>query len=414
MKSSRLDTLSPTQSLPDRPGLLSGWIRAGVLARLKPIRHGHLTIVDGDSFHTYGTASDGSPRATVRVLDPRFYASIALLGSVGAGESYMDGYWTSDSLTDAVRVIARNRRALASMEGGVSRAAGSAYRFLHWLRRNTRSGSRRNIREHYDLGNDFFALFLDETMMYSCAYFDSDESSLQEASLSKIERICRKLDLGPEDHLLEIGTGWGGFAVHAASRHGCRVTTTTVSEEQYRLARERVRERGLEDRVTVLLRDYRDLEGRYDKLVSIEMIEAVGYEFLDGYFRKCDELLKPGGRMVLQAITIADELLDQARNSVDFIKRHIFPGSALPAVGQMRRIVEDATRLQWIEREDLTAHYARTLRIWRERFLRRLDDVRALGYSERFIRMWEFYLSYCEAGFLEGRIGNSQIILERR
>ncbi|GAB4234514.1 MAG: cyclopropane-fatty-acyl-phospholipid synthase family protein [Acidobacteriota bacterium] len=375
---------------------------------LEGLEGGRLVVEDADGAYCFGPAQSDL-MARVRVRDPAFYLAVARRGSVGAGEAFMDGLWSCDRLTDLVRIFARDRERLNSVD--------SLQPWTDWLlrweyrrRRNTKEGSRRNIRDHYDLGNAFFSLFLDSTMMYSAAYFPKESSSLEEASVAKVEKICRKLDLRPSDHLVEIGSGWGFFAVYAAQNYGCRVTTTTISEEQYRETVRRVAAAGLEERVRVLRQDYRDLEGRYDKLASIEMIEAVGYDFLDAYFRKCDALLKPGGRALLQVITIADELLDQARRSVDFIKKYIFPGSALPALGQIRSITERSTRLRILDLEDLTLHYARTLAAWRSRFLANQDAVRQLGYPERFLRMWEFYLHYCEGGFLERHIGDYQIL----
>jgi cyclopropane-fatty-acyl-phospholipid synthase len=280
-------------------------------------------------------------------------------------------------------------------------------------RSNTRAGSRRNIAHHYDLGNELFSLFLDESMTYSSAIYDRPDASLGEAQTAKLERVCDKLDLGPEDHLLEVGTGWGALAVHAARAHGCRVTTTTVSREQHDAAQERVRAAGLEGRVEVLLRDYRDLEGQYDKVVSIEMIEAVGHEYLDAFFRACSDRLAPHGLMLLQAITIADQHYERHRASVDFIKKYIFPGSCIPSVTSMVTSATRATDLRLSDLEELTPHYARTLRAWRERFLGKSDPVRRLGYDDAFIRMWEYYLASCEGAFEERYLGCVQMVFTK-
>ncbi len=395
-------------------GLVDTLLRGQVFGLLKKLGQGSLTIAEGEKVSRFGERSaEPGLRSVVEIHDPAFYRAIALRGSVGAGEAYMDHLWTCDDLTAAIRIFARNRDLLGSLDRGWSRLTSPLLRFRHLARRNTRRGGRKNIAEHYDLGNDLFELFLDDTMMYSCAFFEKETMSLREASVAKLDRICRKLELDSSDHVLEIGTGWGGFALHAARDYGCRVTTTTISRAQFDFARERVARAGLSDRITILLRDYRDLEGQFDKLVSIEMIEAVGYEYLETYLRSCDERLRPGGRALIQAITIAEEFLEEAMRSVDFIKRYIFPGSALPAVSQLRRIVGEATRLEWIDTEEITPHYARTLRLWRERFMANLDRVRAIGYPERFIRMWDFYLAYCEAGFLERHIGDVQILLRK-
>jgi cyclopropane-fatty-acyl-phospholipid synthase len=299
------------------------------------------------------------------------------------------------------------------MEGGWSRFSAPLRLAAHWLHRNTRAGSRRNIAAHYDLGNEFFRLFLDETMMYSCAIFEHAQMTLAEASVAKLEAVCRKLALAPGDHVLEVGSGWGGFALHAAGRYGCRVTTTTISPSQFELARERVRAAGLEGRVTVLLEDYRDLAGRYDKLVSIEMIEAIGHRQFEEFFRVSAARLAPGGRMLLQSIVIDDRHYARARDEVDFIKRYIFPGCCIPSLGALSQAMTAASDLHIEDVEDIGPHYATTLARWRDNFLARLAEVRALGYPDEFIRMWEFYLCYCEAGFAERALGDVQLLLRR-
>jgi cyclopropane-fatty-acyl-phospholipid synthase len=302
---------------------------------------------------------------------------------------------------------------MQSMEGGAAFVTAPLRRILHWLNRNSPDGSRRNIAAHYDLGNDLFALMLDETMAYSCGVFERDDATLHEAQLAKFERICRKLRLGADDHLLEIGTGWGGFAIHAASRYGCRVTTTTISREQHDWAREKIAAAGLADRVTLLLDDYRDLRGRYDKLVSIEMIEAVGARYLDTYTAQCSKLLEPHGAMLLQAITIQDQVYEEALKSVDFIQRFIFPGSFIPSVTAITDSVRSSTDMKVFHLEDIGPHYATTLRRWRENFFARLPEVRQLGYPDAFVRLWEYYLCYCEGGFLERQLGDVQMLLTK-
>jgi cyclopropane-fatty-acyl-phospholipid synthase len=282
---------------------------------------------------------------------------------------------------------------------------------LHWFNRNTRAGSRKNIAAHYDLGNDFFKLFLDDSMMYSSAMFTNPNMTLAEAQMTRLRAICRKLDLQPSDHLLEIGTGWGGFAISAARECGCRITTTTISREQYELACERIAAAGLQGRIEVLRCDYRDLQGQYDKLVSIEMIEAVGHQYYDTYFAKCASLLKPSGSMLLQAITIADQRYDAAKNSVDFIQRYIFPGSCIPSVTAMTDSITRSSDLRLFHLEDIGPHYATTLARWRENLFDQLDRVRAMGHSEAFIRMWEYYFCYCEGGFAERAIGDVHMLL---
>jgi cyclopropane-fatty-acyl-phospholipid synthase len=380
-----------------------------VLDRLRGLQVGRVSLEEGADRLQFGQPAGADLAATIRVHDPRFYRQIALGGSLGAAEAYLRGYWTSDDLTTLLRIFVRNLAIADRLEGGGARLTALLARLNHWLRRNTRSGSRKNIEAHYDLGNEFFALFLDETMTYSCGIFERPESDLAEASLAKLDRICRKLDLTPSDHVVEIGTGWGSFAMHAATQYGCRVTTTTVSPAQRTLAQERIEKAGVEDRVEVLLCDYRDLSGRYDKLVSIEMIEAVGEQFLEAYFRKIGDLLTDDGLAVLQAITMPDQRAAQYRRSVDFIQAYVFPGSFLPSIGGIVRATARATDLKLVHLEDITPHYTTTLRLWRERFLANLEAVKRLGYPDRFLRLWEYYLCYCEAGFAERYIGDVQL-----
>jgi len=393
---------------------LDGWAKRILLSLLQKIRLGEISLKDGDEQHVFGRRSEECDlRTSLTVLHPRFYTQVLLGGSIGAGEAYMAGHWSSDDLTVLLRIILLNQSVFAGLDRGLSRLKAPLYKAYHFLHKDSRKGSRINIAAHYDLGNDFYALFLDETLTYSCAIFDRPESSLQEASVAKYDRICKKLQLSPKDHVLEIGTGWGGFAIHAARRYGCRVTTTTISKAQYDLAKERMRSAGVEDRVHLLLKDYRDLKGRFDKLVSIEMIEAVGHHYLNIFFRCCSNLLTEQGTMLLQAITIADRAFERHKKEVDFIKRYIFPGSCIPSVTAMGDAVAEATDLRLVHMEDITPHYARTLRTWRERLFENIRQVRALGYSEKFIRMWEFYLCYCEAGFQERYLGDVQMLFAK-
>ena len=409
---------SPAESLDGRaaPQALGGidrFLREQLHARLSRLRGGQVFIQDpaGDALLGDASAPDAL-RVSLRVHHPDFYRQVASNGSVGAGEAYMDGIWESDDMVALVRLLVRNRDLLDGVETGVARIGGLAMKAWHALRRNTRSGSRRNISEHYDLGNEFFSLFLDSSMMYSSAMFAHGDS-LEQAAQRKLDRICEKLDLRPGDHLVEIGTGWGGMAMHAAQKFGCRVTTTTISREQHALASQRIQDAGLGDRVTVLLEDYRDLQGEYDKLVSIEMIEAIGHQYLDTYFEKCASLLRPEGSALVQAITIEDDRYQQALGSVDFIKRHVFPGSFIPCVSVMVDAAARAGKLRLVNLEDFGDSYATTLNHWRSRFMSRLDRVRGQGYDERFIRMWEFYLCYCEGGFRERSISDVQLLFAR-
>jgi cyclopropane-fatty-acyl-phospholipid synthase len=405
----------PARSAPvQRPHLLNAPAERAVRAGLTHLVHGELTLVCGGRVDTYGRiTSQCAVSVVVHVHDIRFWGELAFGGSIGAGEAYMEGYWTTNDLTALVRILLANRDVLDAMEGGYASLIAPVRRALHWLNRNTRKGSRRNISAHYDLGNEFFALFLDPSMMYSCAIFERADMTLAEAQVARLSRVCERLHLKASDHLLEIGTGWGGMAIYAAQHYGCRVTTTTISQKQHDLAVERVRAAKLENRIAVLLEDYRELEGRYDKLVSLEMIEAVGHEWYDTYFRQCSKLLAPDGVMLLQAITIADQQYDAARRSVDFIQRYIFPGCCIPSVSALCSSVARATDMRLVQLDDIGPHYATTLRHWRQNFMARLDAVRALGYPDSFIRMWEFYLAYCEGGFEERALGDVHMVLAK-
>lgn len=392
-------------------GALRRVTRAMVLSRLEKIKRGRITLIEADKRYEFGEAEE--PRAVITVFDAAFFMDLAFGGSIGAAESYISGFWSADDLTALIRIIIQNNNVLIDMEGGTAMTTALLHRLLHAFRRNTRGGSRRNISAHYDLGNDFYALWLDETMTYSCNIFEREDSTLNEAAIAKYDRICRKLRLGPEDHVLEIGSGWGGFAIHAAKHYGCRITTTTISRQQYDWAEERFARERFSERIELLFEDYRDLKGKYDKLVSIEMIEAVGHHFLDTYFRSCSDLLKGDGMMALQAITMTDQIYEAHLRSPDFIKRYIFPGSFVPSINAVIRSVAHATDMKLFHLEDITLHYARTLRIWRERFFANIEKVKALGYPESFIRMWEYYLCYCEAGFRERYIGDVQMVFTK-
>ena len=394
----------------ERPSVLSRCLRRGVLNKLKSIQGGQIVLVDGPLREQLGRPASDSLSATITVCNRRFYQRLVLGGSLGAAESYLDGDWDCDDPTTLFRILARNLKSAVSIDGPAGAVARRIARFGHWLVRNTRRGSRENIEAHYDLGDDFFRLFLDPTMMYSSAIFEHEEMSLEEAQIARLDRICRKLNLQPSDHVLEIGTGWGGFALHAARDYGCRVTTTTISQNQFEAASRRICQAGLEDRVTVRKQDYRDLRGQYDKLVSIEMIEAVGHRYFDAYFRQCGRLLKSGGRMLLQAIVMPESRYGQYLRSVDFIQKYIFPGGCLPSITAMQQSISRQTNLRLLEIKDFSPDYARTLREWRDRFRSNLDDVRRLGYSDRFVRMWHYYFCYCEAAFKERAVGVVQAV----
>ena len=399
----------PLGALPPA-GVFQRWLRRQMLARLAALEHGRLAVRDPLGSASFGPAEAAEVR--VQIKDLSAWRDMATGGTIGAAEAYMAGKWTTADLTGLVRLFVANRAMMQGFERGLASLAAPLLGLSHRLRRNTRTQARRNIGAHYDLGNEFYQLFLDRTMSYSAVIYPRPESTLDEAAVHKLDTVCRKLDLQPTDHLLEIGTGWGGLALHAARRYGCRVTTTTISARQREYSLARVREAGLEQQITVLDQDYRDLRGSFDKLVSIEMIEAVGLDFLPGYFRACADRLQPGGRMLLQSIVIADHLYEEARRSVDFIQKYIFPGGALPSVS----VIESLARQVGLRRsgiDDIGAHYARTLRDWRERFMAQQPAVRTLGFTDEFIRLWEFYFAYCEGGFLERAIGNVQVVFEK-
>jgi cyclopropane-fatty-acyl-phospholipid synthase len=391
------------------------FLRQQLIGQMRGLRHGRLLLRDACGTVELGEPGDAHTDLQIhlQVLDAGFYRALARNGSVGAGESYMDGQWHCDNLVGLIQLLLRNRDLLDGMESGLARLGGMAMRGWHALRRNTRDGSRRNIAAHYDLGNDFFSLFLSPDLMYSSAIWTDPADTLEAASTRKLERICRKLDLQPSDRVIEIGTGWGGFALYAAEHYGCHVTTTTISREQHALASERVAAAGVADRVTVLLEDYRDLEGQYDKLVSIEMVEAIGAPYLDVYFEKLGALLKPDGLGLVQAITIEDHRYAQTLKSVDFIKRHVFPGSFIPSINALLASKTRASDLALTQLEDFGHSYALTLKAWRERFTAKLGQVRAQGFDERFVRMWDFYLAYCEGGFRERSIGVAHLLLAK-
>ncbi|MEM7430753.1 MAG: cyclopropane-fatty-acyl-phospholipid synthase family protein [Pseudomonadota bacterium] len=397
---------------PATPTRLDTLAKKLLLSRLQRVTHGCLTIDEGGHKQVMGQ-TDAELQALITVHHPQFYSDVAFGGSIGAGEAYIRGDWTSPAPDLVVRLLLQNRDVLASVDSGWAWIAKSAQLALHWLNRNTRKGSRKNIAAHYDLGNEFYQLWLDERMMYSSAFFESEESSLGEAATAKLQRICDKLELKPGDHVIEIGSGWGGFAIFAAQNYGCRVTTTTISKEQFAMAEARIAAAGLQDQITLLQKDYRELEGQYDKLVSIEMIEAVGHQYHNNFFSKCCQLLKPDGLMLLQAITIADQRYGRYKRGVDFIRRYIFPGGCLTSVTDMCRVMTRRTDLRTVDIEDIGLHYAKTLRCWRDRFFAHIDTVRSQGYSDDFIRMWDFYLSFCEGAFLERAIGDVQMLIMR-
>lgn len=394
---------------------MTRFCRSKLIETLNRLQIGSLELIEPAASLRFGVdaGSGTGPTADLKVHDPRFYRKLGLEGTLGAAEAYLNGWWETTDLVALFRLLSSNSDVMGGMDGVTARLTGLLSRAGHALRKNNVKGSRRNIAAHYDLGEDFYTLFLDETMTYSSGVFPRPDATLADASREKYDRICRKLRLDASQHVVEIGTGWAGFALHAAREYGCRVTTTTISARQYQHACEQVARADLEDRITVLNQDYRHLTGTYDHLVSVEMIEAVGHRYLGEFFGQCARLLKNSGCMVVQAITIPDNRYEQYLQSVDFIQKYIFPGGCLPSVGAMAGAVGQATDFRFLHLEDFGYHYARTLACWRERFWQKIDQVRALGFDDRFIRMWHYYLCYCEAGFLENQIGVSQIMLAR-
>jgi cyclopropane-fatty-acyl-phospholipid synthase len=387
--------------------------RRAVHAMLGRLSIGCLVLEEKGQVTHFGNREDDTVRAVIHINRPEAWSTVIRDGSTGAGEAYMLGYWETPDLLEVVRLFVLNMQTLDAMGRKQPLWRKLAGRLFHAFRANSTVGSRRNISAHYDLSNDFFSLFLDPTMAYSSGIFRTSEDSLYTASLNKFDNICKRLQLKPTDHLLEIGTGWGGLAIHAAKHYGCRVTTTTISHEQYVHATEWVKREGLEDLITLLEKDYRELDGLYDKLVSVEMIEAVGVKYYDTYFATCNGLLKEDGLMLIQAITISDQRFEQSVRSIDFIKRYIFPGGQLPSNAVIADKVATQTDMQLIGMQDITLDYAKTLRQWRENFWRSIDEVRALGCDEIFIRMWEYYLCFCEGGFRERVIHTGQFLLAK-
>ena len=367
--------------------------------RLSQIKDAHIIISDGKSINKYG--KPGNLSAKINILDSVFYKNIILGGTIGASESFIRGEWSSPNLTNVIRVLARNTEAQDKLENLFTLLSQPFLKVMHKLNENSVRGSKKNISRHYDLSNDFFSLFLDKNMMYSSAIYKSRKTSLEDASTNKLDVICKKLNLKKTDHVIEIGTGWGGFAIYAAKNYGCKVTTATISIEQYKFAKQKIKEAGLGKKIKVLLKDYRLLKGQYDKLVSIEMIEAVGYQFYDEYFKIIGQLLKNDGEALIQAITIKDQRYSKAIQSVDFIQKYIFPGSCIPSITAIQNSLTSSTDLVINDIRDIGHHYARTLADWRKRFLKNKQEIRKLGFDDKFLRMWLFYFAYCEGGFEE-------------
>ena len=387
--------------------------KKAVFRMLENLRHGSLEVICLKQTYFFGEAG-ASLAASIAVHDERFFSRVLWGGDDAAGDSYADGDWSSPDPVAVVRIAARN---LSRLEGGnplLTFANRAFHRIGHLAKRNTVAGSRRNIQAHYDLSNDFFRLFLDRNMVYSSAIYQRESDSLEQAQVEKLDRICRKLRLGPEDHVLEIGTGWGAFALHASRNYGCRVTTTTISREQHEQAGQAFADAGeAGERITLLLEDYRNLKGSFNKLVSIEMFEAVGLEHYDAFFSACDRLLTPDGSMVMQTITMNEHRFDAYKKQSDWIQRRIFPGAQLASVREILNSLVRSTRLSLYNVEDIGLHYAYTLAEWRRRFHESMERVRGLGFDKRFCRMWDYYLAYCEGAFRERHIGDVQLMLTK-
>lgn len=395
-----MDSIYPST----QPRLIDALCRKLTLSLFSHIEQAGLTINDGDEQFFFGDREAGL-QAEVTILNPRFYRRLLSAGSIGVAESYVETDWSSENLVAVVRLFARNMPTLEKLEKRLGWITYPLHKFSHLRNSNTRQGSRTNIAAHYDLGNDLYQLILDSRMQYSAGIFLQRNDTLEQAQLQKLKLICDKLELKPGEHLIEIGTGWGGLACYAATHYGCKVTTTTLSQQQYNYAQQMIAEQGLQDRVTLLLKDYRDLQGQYDKLVSVEMIEAVGYRFLPGYFHRLEQLLKPQGRLLIQAITIADQQFNAYRKGVDFIQRYIFPGGCLPSITQMCQQLQNNTTMTVTRLQDYGLHYADTLTHWTRNFNHYSRQLSELGYADDFQRLWNFYFAYCEGGFREGSIG---------
>jgi len=418
-ESMKISSISNTRLLSAaKPSFLDSVARNSLFKLLSSIQGGTLSVEENGTTRIFGFENQDSRKplsVQISIKNPAFYRLILQRGSIGAAEAYIAGFWETSNLTEAVQLICRNMEQLEKMDGRVAQLGLFMQRAKHWMSPNSLIGSKKNIRAHYDLSNSLFESFLDEQMMYSSAMFPSDQSDmdLESAAKFKLQRIGEKLDLSPKDHLIEIGTGWGGLAIYLAENFGCKVTTTTISHEQYEYANNKIRERNLEDRITLLEKDYRLLEGKFDKLVSVEMIEAVGQRFLPAYFNKCDQLLKANGKMLIQAITIPEQRYEYAKRNVDFIQRYIFPGGSLPSIEAILKNTGRHTNLQFEALEDIGLNYARTLELWQQRFNEAEDQVLNLGFDKFFIRLWQFYLSYCEGGFRERAISTAQLVFRK-
>ena len=384
-----------------------------VFNQLHKITKGSLTLKDASSSYTFGDQKNIKLHAEIIIHNPRFYRFVVFGGSIGCSEAYMSDYWSSPNLTNVIRLFAINPQLTDELESKFNILLKPFFRVIHRLNKNSQRNSKRNISAHYDLSNNFFKLFLDESMMYSSAIFKTRNQTLKAASLNKLDIICQKLNLKPTDHVVEIGSGWGGFAIFAAENYGCKVTTTTISQHQFRYTKDLINKKKLGKKITLLFEDYRNLEGKYDKLVSIEMIEAVGHHYYHEYFKKINTLLKPNGIALIQAITIRDQRYSQALQNVDFIQKYIFPGSCIPSIEIIQKNLTRETDMIISDLENINHHYAKTLNLWKKAFNKNQNKIIKLGFDERFIRMWNFYFSYCEGGFAERAINDFHILMSK-
>ena len=389
--------------------LLAKWITGKLLEKIK---FGKLVLIDGDKTVEYGESSSQELSCSITIHDSKFYRAVAFGGSVAAAKSYIEKEWDVDDLTKFIRLIIRNKHAFYTVDSGIAKISNWLLRIWHYFRANTINGSKRNIQHHYDLSNQFFALWLDPSMMYSCAYYTNGDS-LEKASTNKLRLICEKLELTADDHILEIGAGWGGFAIYAHQNYGCKVTTTTISNKQYAYVEKKITQLNLQDDITLIKQDYRHLQGKFNKIVSIEMFEAIGHEYFKTYFKQIDELLVDGGLALIQTITIRNEDYERAKNEIDFIKRYIFPGGCLPSDRILKTLVNNTDHLTTVNMEEIGLHYVKTLQAWTKLFKAQEQKVMTLGYAQEFIRMWYYYLCYCEAGFSEKSIGNVQLLVRK-
>ena len=407
-----LEKAASETAIKTKPGILVRVFKKILHAQFSKINHGCIILNEDGSRIIFGDETD-SLKTKVTIFSSEFYVLAGSGGVVGVAEAYAAGYWDADDIVRLIQIVIKNRDLQKSLDGGIAKLLSPVNRLIHRSRKNTVSGSKDNIVAHYDLSNEFFQKWLDKSMTYSCAVFEPKDLSLYDASIEKLDRICRKLDLKASDHVIEIGTGWGSFAVHAVKNYGCTITTTTISEEQFDYVTKLIEKENLQDKITLLKKDYRELMGQFDKLVSIEMIEAVGYNYIQKFFKICSGLLKPDGLMAFQGITYHERGFNNHLNTVDFIKKYIFPGSNLISVNHVLSTVKEFTDLSMVHFEDITKHYAETLRLWRENYISVLPSIKDMGFSDEFLRIWEYYFIYCEAGFRERFIGDVQIVMAK-